>query len=90
MNNDNSKWYSFGIGASPAFFFFLYVINTRTSWETGLALFFYSILYLIIGLIIFAGMQATDPEKKALSKPFLAGVLAGVFIAFVLTISTCS
>lgn len=83
MGDSKKKWLKFGLGASPALLFILDAIF-QPRGESGPSIFFGSIIYLIIGLIV-AAFMGDENENKS----FKAGVVSGFFASFILSATLC-
>lgn len=87
MEDSTSKWIRFGLGASPTLIFIL--MSLVEKMNAGPIIFFASIGYLFIGLIISAEMRKKNPDQEYLSKSFTAGVISGFAASFILSAALC-
>lgn len=80
--NDKKKWLGFGLGVSPLLYF-VFVFLTDVEPDRAIALFFGSIFYFIVGMII-----SLIPSKP-FNRGIRYGVITGVLINALLLATTC-
>lgn len=86
MDQNHEKWFMFAKGASPTILFLL----MSSVLKSGFIVFFGSIVYLVVGLIIYGYLRSKNHDNKSLARAFAAGAISGAMATFFLSVKLCS